>query len=151
MKPPRLPIRLLDLGHGFGELVQIGAECVQQTNDGAPASVTPSKLDIGHVCLARACPFRDSLLSDVGATLAKDERELLPGGLTPHSLRRTFASLLFALGESPPYVMAQMGHTTTNLTLAIYARQMDRRDGEPARLKTLVQGREAVPAHHRDL
>jgi hypothetical protein len=38
--------------------------------------------------------------------------------------------------------MAQMGHTTPNLTLAIYARQMDRRDGEPKRLKTLVSGRE---------
>ncbi len=34
--------------------------------------------------------------------------------------------------------MAQMGHTTPNLTLAVYARQMDRRDGEPERLKALV-------------
>lgn len=72
--------------------------------------------------------------------LVKDEAERLPEGLTPHSLRRTFASLLFAIGESPPYVMAQMGHTTANLTLAIYARQMDRRDGEPGRLKALVEG-----------
>lgn len=51
-------------------------------------------------------------------------------------------TLLFALGETPPYVMAQMGHTTANLTLAIYARQMDRRDGEPERLRALVEGRE---------
>ncbi len=36
--------------------------------------------------------------------LANDGAELLPEGLTPHSLRRTFASLLFALGEAPPYV-----------------------------------------------
>ena len=62
--------------------------------------------------------------------------------LTPHSLRRTFACLLFAIGETPPYVMAQMGHTTANLTLAVYARQMNRRDGEPERLKALVQGAE---------
>ena len=74
--------------------------------------------------------------------LVKDKAERLPEGLTPHSLRRTFASLLFAIGESPPYVMAQMGHTSPNLTLAIYARQMDRRDGEPERLKALVEGRE---------
>jgi integrase len=59
--------------------------------------------------------------------LSKQEIEPMPTDLTPHSLRRTFASLLFALGETPPYVMAQMGHTTANLTLAIYARQMDRR------------------------
>ena len=38
--------------------------------------------------------------------------------------------------------MAQMGHRTANLTLAIYARQMDRRDGEPERLKALVNGEE---------
>jgi hypothetical protein len=38
--------------------------------------------------------------------------------------------------------MAQMGHTTANLTLAIYARQMDRRDGEPDRLRALVNGDE---------
>jgi integrase len=69
-----------------------------------------------------------------------NQLESLPEGLTPHSLRRTFASLLFAVGEPPPYVMAQMGHTTASLTLAIYARQMDRRDGEPDRLKALVTG-----------
>jgi integrase len=72
--------------------------------------------------------------------LAKDGAEPLPEGLTPHSLRRTFASLLFAIGETPPYVMAQMGHTTPNLTLAIYARQMNRRDGEAERLTALVGG-----------
>lgn len=64
----------------------------------------------------------------------------LPPGLTPRSLRRTFASLLFALGEPPPYVMSQMGHTTPSLTLAIYAKEMHRRDGEHAKLKALVEG-----------
>jgi integrase len=78
--------------------------------------------------------------------LAAKGVETLPQGLTPHSLRRTFASLLFAVGEAPPYVMAQMGHTTPNLTLAIYARQMDRRDGEPERLKALVEGHACVEA-----
>jgi integrase len=72
-------------------------------------------------------------------TVAKTDTELMPR-LTPHSLRRTFASLLYALGETPPYVMGQMGHTSPNLALAIYARQMNRRDGEPERLKALVEG-----------
>lgn len=67
-------------------------------------------------------------------------RPPLPAGLTPHSLRRTFASLLFALAEPPTYVMSQMGHTTPVLTLALYAREMNRRDGEQARLKALVGG-----------
>src|SRR5439155_19122566 len=34
-----------------------------------------------------------------------------PALVTPHSLRRTFCSLLYALGESPPVVMQEMGHT----------------------------------------
>ncbi len=78
----------------------------------------------------------------VRASGALEERDLapLPQGVTPHSLRRTFASLLFALGESPVYVMGQMGHTTAGLTLAIYAREMSRRDGEAPRLRTLVEG-----------
>jgi hypothetical protein len=36
--------------------------------------------------------------------------------------------------------MAQMGHTSPQLALAIYAREMDRRDGEPERLLALVSG-----------
>ena len=72
--------------------------------------------------------------------LAEAKTEPLPSGLTLHSLRRTFASLLFAIGETPPYVMAQMGHTTAGLTLAVYAREMARRDGEPERFQTLVEG-----------
>jgi len=72
--------------------------------------------------------------------LAARDVEGLPDGLTPHSLRRTFASLLYALGESPPFVMSQMGHTSPNLALAIYAREMDRRDGEPERLRALIEG-----------
>jgi integrase len=78
------------------------------------------------------------------AELEASGMEPLAKGLTPHSMRRTFASLLFAIGETPPYVMAQMGHTSANLTLSAYARQMLRRDGEPERLRALVEGRPRV-------
>jgi len=72
--------------------------------------------------------------------LAKNEQEPLPSGLTPHSFRRTYASLLVALGEDPSYVMAQMGHTDAKFTLGVYARAMHRRDGERERLARLVSG-----------
>jgi integrase len=76
-----------------------------------------------------------------------EERGVEPlSHLTPHSLRRTYASLLYATGEAPPYVMAQMGHTTPHLALAIYAKAMDRRDGEPERLRALVDGVDWAPA-----
>ena len=69
-------------------------------------------------------------------------RTVTPSHLTPHSLRRSYASLLYAIGATPPRVMAQMGHTSPQLALSIYAREMDRRDGEPERLEALINGHE---------
>jgi site-specific recombinase XerD len=79
-------------------------------------------------------------VNNANEALSVAEQEPLPDGLTPHSLRRTFASLLFAVGESPVYVMNQMGHSDPSVTLSIYAKVMDRRDGEADRLRALVQG-----------
>jgi integrase len=42
--------------------------------------------------------------------------------ITPHSLRRTFISLLLAAGADVPYVMAQAGHSDPKVTLSIYAK-----------------------------
>jgi integrase len=72
--------------------------------------------------------------------LEANDRAPLPTGLTPHSLRRTFASALFALGRELPFVMAQLGHTDPAMTLGIYARVM--LDGETEReaLRALVDG-----------
>lgn len=53
----------------------------------------------------------------------------LPDGLTPHSLRRTFASVLYALGETPTEVMAQLGHTTPGLALRLCALRICRARG----------------------
>jgi integrase len=41
----------------------------------------------------------------------------LPPGITPHSLRHTFTSLLFAIGEDPVSVMRQLGRTDPAFTL----------------------------------
>jgi integrase len=40
----------------------------------------------------------------------QEAKHPLPEGLTPHSLRKTFISVLFALGEDTPYIMGQVGH-----------------------------------------
>jgi hypothetical protein len=45
--------------------------------------------------------------------------------------------------------MAQMGHTSPNLALAVYAQCMDRRDGEPERLKAFVKGQDWAPVGTR--
>ena len=74
------------------------------------------------------------------ARLSQGGAEALPDGLTPHSLRRTFASILVALGRDPAVVMRQMGHTTPSMTLGVYAAAMDWADGERDRLRALVEG-----------
>jgi integrase len=73
--------------------------------------------------------------------LLTEQREAPIGeGLTPRSLRRTFASLLYALGHDPVYVMQQMGHTDPKPALRIYAQAMRRGDEEEAALRALVEG-----------
>jgi integrase len=54
------------------------------------------------------------------ADLRAAGREPMPD-VTPHSLRRTFISLLLAAGADVPYVMAQAGHTDPKMTLGLYA------------------------------
>jgi integrase len=56
----------------------------------------------------------------------KDGRMLLPEKVTPHTLRRTFASLALAAGRDPRWVMGQLGHTDARLTLNVYAQVMQR-------------------------
>jgi integrase/recombinase XerC len=60
--------------------------------------------------------------------------------LTPHGLRRSFASLLYGIGEPPPVVMQEMGHTDPALALSIYAHAMRRDEGENERLRALIEG-----------
>ena len=71
--------------------------------------------------------------------LAEAGETSLPA-LTPHGLRRSFASLLYGIGEPPPVVMQEMGHTDPSLALAIYAHAMRRDDGENDHLRALVEG-----------
>ncbi len=76
------------------------------------------------------------------AKLADEQLTLIAEGLTPHSLRRTYASLLYLRGETPVYVMQQMGHTDPKLALRIYAKVIGegRRQGAGARLVRVLHG-----------
>ncbi len=74
--------------------------------------------------------------------LAKQKLSPLPDGITPHSLRRTFASVLYALGEDPGIVMDEMGHTHPALALRVYRQSMRRGEDEKAQLRALIEGSE---------
>jgi integrase len=53
-------------------------------------------------------------------------RMLLPATVTPHTLRRTFASLCFFAGRDLRWVMGQLGHEDPRMTLAVYAQCLKR-------------------------
>jgi integrase len=83
----------------------------------------------------------------VAPTVARAEQLLtargqqpLPQGITPHKLRHTYASILFAIGKDPIYVMNQLGHTDPAFTIRVYAHMMSRTPQEREKLKALVEG-----------
>ncbi len=78
-------------------------------------------------------------VSRANGILAQADVPPLPK-ITPHSLRRTFASLLYAIGEPPPVVMAEMGHTDAGLALRIYAQAM-RQDDDQSTASALLVGK----------
>jgi integrase len=69
--------------------------------------------------------------------------------LTPHSLRRTFCSILYALGEDPGTVMDEMGHTNPGLALRVYRQAMRRGEDEKAQLRAFVEGVEVADMDER--
>jgi integrase len=57
---------------------------------------------------------------------AAQGRMLLPVTVTPHTVRRTFASLCFFAGRDLRWVMGQLGHDDPRMTLGVYAQCMKR-------------------------
>lgn len=86
------------------------------------------------------------------ANAALIENELTPMSdqITPHSLRRTFASILVALGEDPAYVMSQLGHTDPAFTLRVYTQVMGDRSGERERIREVVGASDLALAGTKD-
>jgi hypothetical protein len=48
--------------------------------------------------------------------------------------------LLYEAGASPAYVMAQIGHTSADLALEVYARKMERKRDTGQRMDALIRG-----------
>lgn len=73
------------------------------------------------------------------ANTARAEKELLPiAYVTNHTLRRTFASLMYEAGAQPTDVMAQVGHKSSKLALEVYAKRMKRERDTGTRMDALV-------------
>jgi integrase len=66
-------------------------------------------------------------IRDANKHLAKEGIDAIPERVTPHSLRRTYASIRAALKDDPLYVSEQMGHRDVRFTLNVYSRAVKRR------------------------
>lgn len=64
------------------------------------------------------------------ANVTLDELGIEPisGKVTPHSLRRTYASLRAAVGDHPVYIAEQLGHEDPAFTFRVYQRAAKYRD-----------------------
>ncbi len=54
--------------------------------------------------------------------------EPISEAVTPHSLRRSYASLRAALRDDPVYIAEQLGHTDARFSLSVYAKAAKRRE-----------------------
>jgi integrase len=52
--------------------------------------------------------------------------------VSPHSLRRTYASMRAALRDDPVYIAEQLGHTDPGFTFRVYQRRRSVATGSPA-------------------
>ena len=128
------------------ELTEYAAALGERDPDAYVFATMPSGSRYGGGKPHTATNIRNRVLAkaveNANARLLKAGEPPLPSPLRPHDLRRTFASLLVALGRDPADFMAQMGHSTAGMTLETYARKMRSQDGERERLRALVEGRE---------
>jgi integrase len=58
--------------------------------------------------------------------------------LTPHTLRRTFASILAELGVPPRRAMYLLGHTNPRLTMTVYQQVLDVGEGAIELLESIL-------------
>ena len=85
---------------------------------------------------------------------ANDAREaaglpLIGVAVTPHTLRRTYISLMLAAGAEVPYVQAQVGHTDPKVTLEIYAIVLKRRERRQFAAAVDALMEDAIPSMQR--
>jgi len=111
----------------------VAGELVFTTLRGGPRTKDNVRLRILRPVLVRA----EEMLASRG-------QAPLPPGITPHSLRDTFASLLFAIGEDPVSVMRQLGHIDPAFTLRVYSHSMGGGHDDRGRLRELADSYEVV-------
>jgi integrase len=112
-----------DLGDHLARPTAFGRSRDTLVPSGNGRPLVPS--NIRQRVLAKVVAEANDLLRDRGVP------EILE--CTPHTLRRTYISLLLAAGCDPAYVQQQVGHTDPTLTLRIYQQLLKRKRREEYR------------------
>jgi integrase len=85
--------------------------------------------------------IRSRLLAGVlerANALLADRGEQSIAHMTPHTLRRTFASLLAEIGVSPRRAMYLLGHTDPKFTMRVYRQVLDLGGAAPEQLELVL-------------
>jgi integrase len=86
--------------------------------------------------------FRDRILarSVERATAIRAEQGLAPlPPISPHSLRRTWATFAAMIGRDPKWIAAQIGHTSPSFTFSVYQQVATRRYIDEQAVWTLMR------------
>jgi integrase len=95
-----------------------------------------SRSNFGRRVLTPAVAIANDRLAESGIKPIADK-------LTPHSLRRTYASLLVVRGTDAATFMGQLGHSSAALALEVYARPMELADADREAYERLWDGQPA--------
>ena len=104
----------------------------------------PSDYFFGTVTGKRRDPdrFRDRILARAAARASENRAEAgmppLPP-ITPHSLRRTWATFCAMIGRDPKWVAAQIGHVNPKFTFSVYQQVATRRYIDEQAVWTLMR------------
>ncbi|MEA2401081.1 MAG: hypothetical protein QOK00_1484 [Thermoleophilaceae bacterium] len=81
----------------------------------------------------------DAVRDRANELLAERDEQTI-GHMTPHSLRRTFASVLAELDVTPRRAMYLLGHTNAKFTMGVYQQILDMSKGGIATLESVLGG-----------
>ena len=124
---------------GSGRQVDLLAGALDELREWKARSPMPRPEDPVFVSRARKGVHRRQTKRNVEARLKATVRraterlavagiEPISDAVSPHSLRRTYASLRAALRDDPVYIAEQIGHTDARFSLSVYAKAAKRRE-----------------------
>ncbi|HEX5375967.1 MAG TPA: site-specific integrase [Solirubrobacterales bacterium] len=93
--------------------------------------------------------FLAPAVKQANAELREADKEPM-AAVTPHSLRRTFISLLLAANTPVPKVMAEAGHSDSKLTLGIYGQVIESKTDYGAAVDKLIGGVETAAKRQQE-